>query len=148
VTRFWPKVLVPQDGEGYPVLQTCWLWLAGRTNRGYGAFWLDGMSRQAHVVAYELTFGKVPAGLVLDHVKERGCVNRHCVNPYHLEAVTDLENVRRGSARGMPQKCPGGHEWTEENTICRMKEGKPIRICQICLEEWMQTVAYRHRHRS
>jgi hypothetical protein len=51
-----------------------------------------------HRFAYELLVGPIPAGLVLDHL----CRNRLCVNPNHLEPVTNSENPRRGRvARGM-----------------------------------------------
>jgi hypothetical protein len=47
----------------------------------------------AHRFAYEQLHGPVPAGLQLDHL----CRNRACVNPDHLEAVTQLVNIRRAA---------------------------------------------------
>lgn len=65
---------------------------------GYGLFWIKRGAKwrghSAHRVAYELTHGSAPEGLVIDHL----CRNRLCCNPAHLEAVTGLENVRRGVA--------------------------------------------------
>lgn len=59
---------------------------------GYGKFrpW-EGVTRWAHRFAYELTFGTIPEGLELDHL----CRHPRCVNPWHLEAVTPKENMRR-----------------------------------------------------
>lgn len=45
-----------------------------------------------HRVAWELTYGLIPDGLVIDHL----CRNRRCSNPDHLDAVTMAVNTQRG----------------------------------------------------
>lgn len=65
----------------------CWPWVGSVTGDGYGQM----RGRGAHRVAYELHVGPIPTGLVIDHL----CHVRHCVNPRHLEAVTNQENSRR-----------------------------------------------------
>lgn len=47
---------------------------------------------RAHRYAYELAYGPIAEGLVIDHL----CRNKPCVRPDHLEAVTNAENIRRG----------------------------------------------------
>lgn len=74
----------------------CWLWDGILTPKGYGRS-SDGRARrslQAHRHAWELCFGKIPHGLVIDHL----CRVRCCVNPSHLEAVPAYISVRRGQA--------------------------------------------------
>jgi hypothetical protein len=71
----------------------CHMWLGAFDQHGYGLFLFDGRQRPAHRIAYTIAHGYVPSGLVVDHL----CANKWCVNPDHLEAVTNGENVRRGS---------------------------------------------------
>lgn len=104
--RFWLKT-DKTDG--------CWVWKASLRD-GYGVFAVDGQARPAHRVAYELLVGLVPEGLVLDHL----CRNRACVNPAHLEPVTDKVNILRGESVSAKNRvkthCLRGHEFTPENT--------------------------------
>ena len=66
----------------------CWEWNWSRSDTGYGRI----HDKQAHRVIYEQMVGPIPPGLHLDHL----CRNRGCVNPDHMEPVTNAENVRRG----------------------------------------------------
>lgn len=98
--RFWSNV----NKAGSNAHPGCWIWLASKT-KGYGALGrrIDGrnVTLQAHRVAYELAVGAIPDGLVLDHL----CRNPSCVNPAHLEPVTNAENLRRG-VQGMRKYTP------------------------------------------
>lgn len=79
----------------------CLLW-QGRVHwTGYGAFSKNGKWLQAHRVVYEHLVADIPDGMSIDHVYERGCRNKSCVNPAHLEAVTMQENIRRYYAIGV-----------------------------------------------
>lgn len=69
----------------------CWNWLGSQSKDHYSRFWGNGKTVQGHRWIYETFYGRIPAGLVLDHV----CVNPSCVAPYHLEPVTPAENLRR-----------------------------------------------------
>lgn len=91
VARFWSKVY-RQD------LQLCWPWLGAKlSNGGYGAFRLNGQTKRAHVIAYELhTQAKVPTGMVVMHL----CNSTNCCNPYHLHLGTQAENMQHKALAG------------------------------------------------
>lgn len=132
--RFWAKVDTSGD---------CWLWTGSLNNQGYSRFartHTDEIS--GHRFAYELLVGAIPEGLVIDHL----CRVRHCVNPEHLEPVTDRENILRGesfTARfARSTHCVNGHEFNSENTYRRPTGGRACRRCRnaACLR-------YQHRLR-
>lgn len=71
----------------------CWLW-SGTGSCGYGKFSVNGRMRWAHRTVYEVFCGPIPRGLTLDHL----CRVTWCVNPAHLEPVTQRENNLRGTS--------------------------------------------------
>lgn len=76
-------------GYGTP----CWIWqLKTAKTTGYGIARIKGRDWLAHRWYYEQHVGAIPEGLQIDHL----CSQRDCVNPAHLEAVTPLQNARRG----------------------------------------------------
>lgn len=119
--RFWLKV----DRRGP---DECWPWIGGHDSGGYGSFGeAPGKPTRAHRFSYELLVGPIPDGLVIDHL----CRNRGCVNPTHLEPVTNEENLRRSPIRGkkpLKTHCAQGHPFDEENTYYSAKQ----RVCRTC----------------
>lgn len=73
----------------------CWLWTAQLDRKGYPVAWNpdDATNRRAHRLLYERTCGPIPDGMQLDHL----CRVRRCVNPVHMQPVTNAENQQRGA---------------------------------------------------
>jgi hypothetical protein len=74
----------------------CWLWMGASTNGGYGRFAVDGVPRLAHRVAWGMTYGEIPDGLMVCHK----CDTPSCVNPGHLFLGTRSDNMRDMAAKG------------------------------------------------
>jgi hypothetical protein len=126
--RFEAKVLCSGFDE-------CWYWIASADTSGYGHIRLDGKLVKAHRASYEHFVGPIGEGLQLDHL----CRKPACVNPKHLEPVTERENVLRGVGPGAlnarKTHCLRGHEYTPENTYAQTranKAGVKGRQCRQC----------------
>lgn len=73
----------------------CLIWVRSKNSRGYGLIGVNGRVELVHRMAHEVWIGPIPAGYQVDHVLANGCLSRLCIEPNHLEAVTQLENMRR-----------------------------------------------------
>lgn len=97
--RFWAKVdkngpAAPRSWDGTPLPGRCWLWTGAGSECGstHGKMVLpNGRRTGAHRFSYESLVGSIPDGLTIDHL----CREPRCVNPDHLEPVTQAENNRR-----------------------------------------------------
>ncbi|TBO59895.1 HNH endonuclease [Streptomyces kasugaensis] len=97
---------------------------------GYARISVDGERQYAHRVSYEAFVAPIPDGLVIDHL----CRNRGCVNPEHLDAVTQRVNVLRGespaAARARQVACIHGHQLDATNTYRAANGTRKCRRCR------------------
>lgn len=103
----------------------CWLWQGPLNPAGYGGTvraWQKGWL--PHRLAYTVMVGPISANMQIDHL----CRVRHCINPDHLDQVTQGENLRRQGAA--VTHCPRGHEYTASNTYRTRINGRVCRKCQ------------------
>lgn len=117
-TRFWGKV---KQGEW----DDCWVWTGQFDRHGYGKFSVGGKTVYAHRFAYQDMVGDIPEGLVLDHL----CRHPACVNPWHLDPVTNVVNIKRARGTEVPRDaCRNGHPYTDETVYVL----RGIRFCRTC----------------
>ncbi len=88
--RFFKKVSKRPDKNG------CLVWLAGRTEYGYGRFCFHGKTQRAHRFAWEMVWGVIPVGYDILH----SCDNPPCVNIYHLGLGTPKDNSQDAKNKG------------------------------------------------
>lgn len=142
--RFVKKVRVDPDTG-------CWEWIGARAGyrwnegKGYASVWWEGRQQGGHRVAYKILVGPIPAGLTIDHT----CRVTYCVNPAHMEPVTQRVNNERSTSptaqNAVKTHCSkAGHPLDGENLYIR-PDGLGYRDCLICRRE--RTAASRQRRR-
>jgi HNH endonuclease len=121
----------------------CWIWTGRLDKDGYARIG----SRGGHRVIYEMLAGPIPDGLVCDHVAAWGCTSRACVNPAHIEPVTSVVNVLRGTSFSAVNKrkvkCDNGHPFDGRNTYIKPNGH---RDCRCCIRA--RVAKYQRRRRS
>lgn len=71
----------------------CRIWTGSDTGNGYGVVRIAGRLVLAHRASYELANGPIPEGMVIDHL----CHSRGCIEPKHLRAVTQKQNLENNA---------------------------------------------------
>lgn len=86
---FWDRATIGSNDE-------CWPWKRNTNPQGYGTLKAQGKMQRAHRLAYELSRGPIPEGMVVCHT----CDNPSCVNPHHLFLGSQRDNVRDMMSKG------------------------------------------------
>lgn len=115
---FWSKVRAGDQAE-------CWPWLQSTGSHGYGQTWDKKTVRLAHRVAWELTYGRIPEGLTVDHA----CRNRPCCNPAHMRLLPNVVNATM-NGNWAKTHCLRGHEFNSLNTFWTSLGHRGCRTCR------------------
>ena len=132
IERFLAKVIILDDD--------CWIW-QGSLYKGYGRFRPDPKRKsiKAHKAAYILFRGPWPDGKEGCHQCHRTC----CVNPFHIEPGTRLENEQQKTAAGRrPKQTRFGI--AHPCYYCRL----PAMRCPSCTRPICDICMPRHRQRG
>jgi len=109
--RFWKKVR--KTG-------TCWLWTGAIDSWGYGQIKIQGKSKKASRLSYELHYGTIPVGLMVLH----SCDRPICVNPNHLWLGSNTDNMQDMVKKGRNSDKTGEHNG---NSKLKRKDIEKIR---------------------
>lgn len=131
--------------------KNCWYWTGAKDWDGYGKIRIYVAPHKyaqgsAHREMYKIFVGKIPDGYQVDHL----CMNKSCVKPSHLEAVTPQINTLRApnapaSINARKTHCLKGHKLTTESVYSPPKYPNK-RECKICRLE--RTRLWLHQNRD
>lgn len=102
----------------------CWEWQLSR-REGYGRLVRHGKTWQAHAFSYCVHVAPIPSNAQVNHL----CHNRSCVNPDHLYAGTQAENVSDmlKAGRGNPLRgARNGNSKVSLEVVCAIRQSNDI----------------------
>jgi hypothetical protein len=128
----------------------CWMFQGHLVHNGYGQVAIgskpEGTNKMAysHRVVYEALVGPILEGLKLDHLCHNRdqdcpggdtCRHRACVNPAHLEVVTQKENSQRGKHPSYVTQRTGICKYGHNGPWVARKDHPTRMWCQQCNAE-------------
>src|SRR5881396_3383048 len=88
----------------------CLIWDGTLDPDGYGRIRFNKRHYLIHRFMFQLAYHPIPNEMVIDHQ----CRHRACINPWHLQAVTPLENTRRRTPFRIVTSRPDSSESVEK----------------------------------
>lgn len=114
-------VRIPESG--------CWIFMGSDTNQyGHVRFIYGGKRTGAHRWSYEKHVGSAEGKSILHH-----CDVPSCVNPNHLFAGTQADNMKDKAKKG---RCADRHN--EKHPLCRITNEQILEMRALRKEGWKQ----------
>jgi hypothetical protein len=104
----------------------CWIWLGLKSQKGYGSISYQGKGVRTHRLAWQLTNGQIPPGMMVCH----SCDNPSCINPDHLFLGTNSDNQKDRVSKGRKNRGEfkkGESHWCSKLTRAQVDEMRRIR---------------------
>lgn len=145
VTDISPSICAKLDSLTRVAESGCWEWIGVKNPDGYGTL-RDGQHQH---LAHRLSYVRHKAGFTedapfVDHL----CRVRSCINPEHLEAVSNRENALRGESPGVrlarEGTCARGHSTHDHGAI----DSRGRAYCRICRSEYRRQYRQKVSERS
>ncbi len=135
----------------------CIIWTGYTDRDNYGDIKIDGKHLRVHRAVYQLLVSPLPTAAQVDHSCHNAdancpggptCLHRRCLNPHHLDAVTNRENNLRSAVSTAGRNfrkthCWRGHAFTAEHSYV---DSRGHRICRTCAR--IRYSAWQGRQRS
>ena len=133
--RSYPFPYLEED-KGYKTL--CWVWQWGRSTTGYGILTFEGKSKKAHRHYYEKDKNiKLDPEEKIDHL----CREPLCVNPDHMETVSDAVNIQRGKAAKLN---PDSVRYIRESTKSYQELADEFGLAKITIRECVKRITWKN----
>ena len=100
----------------------CWISTCHHNNKGYGELSFGRRMRHHHRIVYAATHGLSEAELAEIEVVRHSCDNPPCVNPAHLLAGTQADNVRDKVERNRQARVAGEEHYAARLTDDDVRE--------------------------
>jgi len=113
-----PRVYFEQNVSP-EALTGCWLWTKGYGGNGYPVMYHKGGAYKVSRFSYETYKEELKSGQVVRHL----CHNPSCVNPSHLIAGSQTDNMQDSVKSGRLNK-----KLTDENVLAILEEYVPFSV--------------------
>lgn len=110
----------------------CFVFMGSLDDSGYGRVKVNGKAVRAHRLAYELSNGPIPAGLLVCHT----CDTPSCVNPAHLFLGTHQENWKDAFRKNRASPLPSTFQVGEQCHAAKLTEADVVAIRESSLSSY------------